>query len=163
MLRSLRVLVREAAKFGVVGGIGFVVDVAVFNLLRFAGDPGLLEAKPITAKAISVTVATAFTYAGNRHWTWRHRERSGLRREASLFVLLNVIGMAIAVACLGISHYLLDLRSPLADNRSANGVGLALGMMFRFWSYRTFVFRAGQGAEPLPAEPEDGVPAHVGG
>ena len=29
--------------------------------------------------------------------------------------------MVIALACLGLSHYVLDLRSPLADNISANG------------------------------------------
>ena len=36
---------------------------------------------------------------------------------------------------------MLDFTSPLADNISANVVGLFLGMLFRFWSYRTFVFR----------------------
>ncbi|MEP6665877.1 MAG: GtrA family protein, partial [Nocardioidaceae bacterium] len=77
MLQRLRAFVHEAAKFGVVGGIGFVVDVTVFNLLRFAGDPGLLEHKPLTAKAISVAVATMVTYLGNRHWTWAERQRSG--------------------------------------------------------------------------------------
>jgi putative flippase GtrA len=141
VLERLRALAHEAAKFGVVGSIGFIVDVGVFNLLRFAGDPGLLENKPLTAKAISVTVATFVTYLGNRHWTWSERERSGARREVALFFLLNGIGMAIALCCLAISHYLLGLDSPLADNISANVVGLALGMLFRFWSYRTFVFR----------------------
>ena len=60
-----------------VGGVGFIVDVTVFDLLRYAGEPGLLEHKPLTAKGISVAVATVFTYLGNRHWTWRHRARSG--------------------------------------------------------------------------------------
>jgi hypothetical protein len=32
--------------------------------------------------------------------------------------------------------------SALADNISANVVGLALGTAFRFWSYRKFVFPA---------------------
>ena len=141
MLERLRALVREAAKFGVVGAIGFVVDVGLFNLLRYAGDPGVLEHKPLTAKAISVTVATIVTYLGNRHWTWAERQRSGARREVTLFFVLNGIGMAIALGCLAISHYVLDLRSPLADNISANIVGLVAGMIFRFWSYRTFVFR----------------------
>lgn len=141
MLNRLRALMHEAAKFGVVGGVGFVVDVGTFNVLRFAGNPGVLEHKPLTAKAISVAVATLVTYFGNRHWTWRDRARTGAHREVLLFFVLNAIGMAIAVGCLAFSHYVLDLRSVVADNVSANIVGLALGMVFRFWSYRTFVFR----------------------
>ena len=141
MLDRLRRLAREAAKFGIVGGVGFIVDVAVFNLLRYAGDPGVLEHKPLTAKAISVSVATVVTYLGNRHWTWRNRARTGARREMTLFFILNGIGMGIALLCLAVSHYLLNFTSALADNISANVVGLFLGMLFRFWSYRTFVFR----------------------
>jgi putative flippase GtrA len=138
----------EASKFLTVGGIGFVVDVGLFNLLRFAGGEGPLYDKPLTAKIISVVVATLVTYAGNRQWTWRHRERSGFVREYALFFLLNGIAMAIAVGTLAISHYVLDLRSPLADNVAANVVGLALGTAFRFWSYRRWVFRAGA-VEPV--------------
>lgn len=160
MLQRLRLLVAEALKFGVVGGIGFVIDVGLFNFLQYAGDPSLLEHRPLTAKAISVTAATVVTYLGNRHWTWSHRERTGTRREVPLFLLFNGVGMVISLACLAVSHYLLDLRSPLADNLSANGVGLVLGMMFRFWSYRTFVFRRRPGRiadAPVPVaagEPE---------
>jgi putative flippase GtrA len=159
MLERLRRLAREAAKFGAVGAIGFVVDVGVFNILRYAGDPGVLEDKPLTAKAISVAVATVVTYLGNRHWTWRHRVRSGARREMTLFFLLNGMGMGIALMCLAVSHYVLGLTSPLADNISANVVGLFLGMLFRFWSYRTFVFRKHPRDEALDlvghmAEPE---------
>jgi putative flippase GtrA len=150
VIRWIMAVVPELAKFGLIGGLGFVVDVLVFNVLRYAGSPGLLEHKPLTAKVISAAVATVVTYGGNRHWTWAHRERSGLRREGMLFVVFNVIGMAIALVCLAISHYLLDLRSPLADNLSANGVGLVLGTAFRFWSYRTYVFRT----TPLEAEEE---------
>ena len=138
-----RSLSHEVAKFGVIGGLGFIVDVSVFNLLRYSGDPGVLEQKPLTAKAISVALATVVTYFGNRHWTWRDRARGARHREAILFFLFNGIGMAIALACLGISHYVLGLHSALADNISANLVGLVLGMMFRFWSYRTFVFTDG--------------------
>ena len=156
MLDRVRTLAHEAAKFGVVGTVGFIVDVGVFNLLRYAGDPGLLEHKPLTAKAISVTCATVVTYLGNRHWTWADRERSARHREAMLFFLFNGLGMAISLACLAISHYLLDLHSPLADNISANGVGLALGMMFRFWAYRTYVFTPAR-PEPSPAREEVGV------
>jgi putative flippase GtrA len=151
-IERLRRLVHEAMKFGVVGSVGYVIDVSLFNLLRYGGNPGVLHHKPLTAKAISVAVATVVTYLGNRHWTWRNRERSGARREMTLFFLLNGIGLLIAVGCLAISHYVLDLRSPLADNVSANVVGLLLGMAFRFWSYRTFVFRR---VDPPMREPAE--------
>ncbi len=130
-------------KFGVVGGVAFVVDVTVFNALRFEGElwSGPLSHKPITAKIISASVATLLAYAGNRHWTWRHRSRRRVRRELTLFGLLNGVGMLIAVVCLAVSHYLLGFTSAMADNISANGVGLVLGTAFRFWSYRRWVFR----------------------
>jgi putative flippase GtrA len=131
----------EAGKFLTVGGLGYVVDVGTFNLLRFAGGEGPLYDKPLTAKIISVVVATLVTYAGNRQWTWRDRRRSGYAREYALFFVLNGIAMAIAVGTLAISHYVLGFTSPLADNIAANVVGLALGTAFRFWSYRRWVFR----------------------
>lgn len=140
MLQRLLALAGEAVKFGLVGATGFVVDVGVFNLLRYAGDPGVLQDKPLTAKAISVLLATCVTYLGNRHWTWGHRPRGRRHREVVLFFFFNGVGMAIMLACLGVSHYVLGFQSPLADNVSANIVGTAFGMIFRFWSYRTFVF-----------------------
>ena len=127
-------LVRELMKFGVVGSVAFLVDVAVFNLLLHATD------KPLTSKTLSTVVATTVAYAGNRTWTFRLRGRSGVRREYALFFLLNGVGLVIALTCLGISHYVLGFTSRLADNIAANVVGLALGTTFRFWSYRRFVF-----------------------
>ena len=139
----------EIARFLLVGGLGFLVDVGAFNLLRYGwglGDgEGPLIDKPLTAKVISVVLATIVTYAGNRNWTWRDRERSGYVREYTLFFVLNAIAMAIAVGTLAVSHYVLGLTSPLADNIAANVVGLALGTAFRFWSYRRWVFK-----EPAP-------------
>ena len=134
----------ELVRFGMVGVLGYVVDVGLFNLLRYAGGAGPLYDKPLTAKALSVMMATLVTYFGNRHWTWRDRGRHRFSREYALFFVLNGVGLLIAVGCLFVSHYLLGLTSPLADNLSANVVGLGLGTLFRFWAYRTFVFPMAQ-------------------
>ena len=155
MFERLRSLAHEAAKFSVIGGIGLIIDIGLFNILRYGGDAGVLEDKPLTAKAISVSVATVFTYLGNRHWTWAHRERNAVHREVLLFFAFNAVGLLISVGCLAVSHYVLDLRSPLADNIAANVVGLLAGMAFRFWSYRTFVFPAADLSESRP--PEEGA------
>jgi len=145
----LNQLVRELMKFGVVGGMAFLVDLSVFNLLLHLTD------KPLTSKTLSTVAATTVAYAGNRTWTFRRRGRSGVRREYSLFFLLNGVGLLIALTCLGISHYVLGFTSTLADNIAANGVGLVLGTTFRFWSYRRFVFpqllpEAAVTADPRP-------------
>ena len=143
----------ELMRFGTVGGVAFVVDIGLFNLLRF-GPGDLLEAKPITAKIISVAVATVVSWLGNRFWTFSDRRTETQLREFAGFVVVNIGGMAIAIACLGFSHYILDLRSPLADNISANGVGLILGMVFRYLAYRTWVFTADPTApSPDPSQP----------
>ena len=50
------------------------------------------------------------------------------------------------MACLAGSRYGLGsiwpdvFRTPLADNIASYVVGTALGTLFRFWSYRRFVF-----------------------
>ena len=142
-------LVRELLKFGVVGAVAFVVDVALFNLLLHETD------KPLTSKTLSTVTATTVAYIGNRWWTFRRRSRSGVGREYTLFFLLNGVGLAIALGCLATSHYLLGFTSRLSDNIAANVVGLVLGTTFRFWSYRRFVFPAllPEAAEPATAQP----------
>lgn len=140
---SVSMLFREIAKFGIVGSFAFVIDVGLFNFLLYVGP---LQDKPLTAKAISVIAATTFAYFGNRFWTYRHRGRRSMRREYVLFFVFNGIALLISVGCLWFSHYVLGLDSPLADNISANVVGVLLGTLFRFVAYRTWVF---------PAIPED--------
>ena len=131
-------LIQEVAKFGVVGAVNVVVDVGIFNLLLFHGLPH----KPLTDKAISTSVAIVSSYFMNRYWTWRDRERHGLAKELPLFFVFSAIGLLISEACLAFSHYVLGLDSKLADNISANVFGLLLGMAFRFWAYRRWVFPA---------------------
>jgi putative flippase GtrA len=128
-------LLRELAAFGVVGLLAFVVDLGTFNAAR-----QLLDLGPLTAKTSSVILATTVAYAGNREWTFRDRKRAGAARQYALFLLLNGVGLLIALGCLGFTYYPLGLRGPLAENLSANGVGLVLGTAFRFWSYRRWVF-----------------------
>ena len=138
----------ELLTFLAVGGVGYVVDVGAFNLLRSL--PELAGFDPTFAKTLAVALAMVVTYVGNRMFTWRNAGSEDRRREVSLFVLFNVIGLGFSVVTLFISHHLMGLTSGLADNISANVVGLGLGTAFRFWSYRRFVFRSLEaGSAPL--------------
>jgi putative flippase GtrA len=137
LIYSLR---HELGKFFSVGALAYVVGVGGFNLLVHL-ESAPLASKPLTASIISGVVSIFVAYLGNRHWTWRDRARSGARREISLFFLINGIALIFNVVCLAISRYVLGFESALADNIAANIIGVGLGTLFRFWSYRTIVFK----------------------
>jgi putative flippase GtrA len=132
----LRRLVHELAKFGTVGAFGVLVNVAVFNLcIR------VLDLATVRSGVIATAVAIGTNYVGNRYWTYRHADKSRVQRELSLFLFFSGVGLVIENGVLALSHYGFDFTSPLADNIAKNVVGLGLGTVFRFWSYRTWVFR----------------------
>jgi len=128
-------------KFGVVGLIGFVVDVGLFNLLRvgFAGEGHFLQS-PLGAKIASVSVAIVVNWIGNRYWTFREHRRKNVALEFVEYVSVSIGGMLIGLACLFISHYVLGFTSLIADNISSNVIGLGLGTIFRFGFYRYWVY-----------------------
>jgi putative flippase GtrA len=144
-----RLLAGELGKFGLVGVLAFVVTDAGTNLLHFRAGQG-----PLTANAIATIVATAVSYAGNRYWTFRDRQRTGVRREGILFLLLNGVGLVIQLACLWFATYLLGLHGRLSYN-AALITAIALATLFRFWSYQTWVWRAQPAAVPAPARPRE--------
>ena len=135
----------ELARFGSVGAVAYVVDIGLFNLLRF-GPGGLLEDKPITAKVLSVAVATLVAWIGNRYWTFSARRTASPRRELVVFAVVNVGGMLVAVGCLAFSHYVL---------------GLALGTAFRYVAYRRLVFTGAAAPHDVPSAAADDEPART--
>jgi putative flippase GtrA len=137
----MRTLLAQLARFGVVGAVGFVVDFGIFNVLRatvFAPEQN--HEGPIWAKVISTCVAIIVNWMGNRYWTFRKETRRHPISEGVEFFVVSLVGLGIGLGCLWISHYVLGLTSPLADNISANVIGLGLGTLFRFALYRLWVF-----------------------
>lgn len=145
-------LSRQAATFAAVGGAGFLLDVGVFNLLTATVLSSQVEGGAIMAKAISTTLAIIANWIGNRTFTFGGTRRPDVVREAVEFALVSLAGGAIAIGCLGVSHYVLGFTTRFADNIAANVVGLALGAVFRFVVYRSWVFSAERApAEPVPS------------
>src|SRR5690606_35542340 len=85
-------------------------------------------------------------------------------REYVLFFLLNGIGLLPPLILIAFVTYLLGLQDPLSYN-IAQGIGVVLGTLFRFWSYKRWVFLAAQdlpsepAASPRPAEEAGGAQA----
>jgi len=129
---SWRILVKELAAFGVVGAVGFIVDLVLFNFFFDHGQ--------IIAKSISTTVATGVTYVGNRNLSFSHRARSKLAREAGFFFAINLIALLVALIIIGIFSYPLHYKHHVLVMNVVNLFTIGLGTVFRFWAYKRFVF-----------------------
>ncbi|MGN6474448.1 MAG: GtrA family protein [Mycobacteriales bacterium] len=138
-------LIHEIAKFGVVGAAAFVLTTVLNNVFHFGLNLG-----PLTSFGLATIIAATASYFANRHWTWRHKDDSGLGRGLSMFLVLSAVGLAISELPVGFSEYVIGAHSKLAYNISSTIVGTALGTVWRFWSFRKWVF-----LEPEPDRTED--------
>ncbi len=133
LYQRFRLLIHESFKFLVVGGIGMLLTIGAAVALHSLGK--------YVAITIATIAATTFTFLGNRYWTFRHREGEGARQESVLFFLLNGVGLLIYYGCIWVIQDLMRLESKLWYT-AALVVGTGLGTLFRFWSYRRWVWKS---------------------
>ena len=134
LYQRFRLLIHEGAKFLVIGGIGFVITIVGANVLHFG--LGLGKYSAITVATI---VATLVTFIGNRYWTFSQRQGKGTSHETVMFFVLNGVGLLIQYACIGLVQDAAGLQGKLWYT-VANLIGTVFGTLFRFWSYRKWVW-----------------------
>jgi len=144
----------EVAKFGTVGLINLGVNVGVFNALLLA-TPGA----EVKAKAFATILATTCAYFLNRYWTYRNRPKTTLRREYALFFFFNAVGLVIETSFVASAKYGFHETNLLLLN-VCSFFGIAVGTVFRFWAYRTHVFKQdGEAAQPAALAATEPAPA----
>jgi putative flippase GtrA len=157
LYERFRHLIHEGAKFLVIGAIGTVVTFGAANALQSVG-----RYKAVT---IATILATCVTYLGNRYWTFRHRQSNGTTRDSIAFFVLNGIGLLIYYGCIGLTD-LAGLGSSKIWYNVALVIGTGLGTMFRFWSYRKWVWTSKSGGPGRDSHsqggPGQGGPGHGG-
>lgn len=133
-------LTRQLVKFGLVGGLGVVIDLGLYNVLVLTVlGSDQVAGGPLIAKVISTLVAITTNWIGNRLWTFRQHRREDSAREGAEFFGVSLAGLVVGLLPLWISHFLLGFTSVFADN-IANLIGIGLGSVFRFALYRFWVF-----------------------
>lgn len=134
--QRLRGLSGEVIKFGVVGLSGVLVNFLVFWVC--INELGLASLRSNIAATL---VAIATNYVGYRYWCYRDRDAASRKREITLFLVFSFIGMGIETGVLGFTVYVLGLTTHM-EQLAGKALGLVLGTVFRFISYRTWVFKA---------------------
>jgi len=127
--------IHEFTKFAVIGVAGVFITNGAYDLLYLHLGLG-----PVTSTTIATVVATIASYLGNRYWSFRYRQRTGVVREIAVFAVLNAIGLLIQDATVAFNYYLLGLGHDRLAGFIALNAGIVLATLFRFWSYRQFVW-----------------------
>ncbi|MFD7735881.1 GtrA family protein [Kitasatospora phosalacinea] len=151
-MRGMRV---EALGFALVGASGVVVNFGLFWILNH-----VLGLAPLRSNVGATVVAIASNYLGYRYWLYKDRDAASRKREITLFLLFSGIGMAIETGTLEFTQHVLGLGTSL-ELLGGKFLGLVVATVFRFVSYRTWVFKAMPELAEDPAPVQGAAPAVV--
>lgn len=142
MRRRFGSLASELGKFVGVGVAAYVIDTTVFNVAFYAWNLNAFN-----AKVIATLIAVSIAFIGNRYWTWRNHTGSTVTNEYVRYFVFNAIGLGINLVWVWVYQEALSIwpswiDNPVALNFLVNIVGVGTASLFRFYAYRTWVFRA---------------------
>jgi len=119
----------QLAKFGLVGGSGYLINLAVFSLLR--SDLGLHQA---LAAVGAFCVAVTSNFFWNRHWTFSAADgHAGF--QAARFFTVSIGALAVNLVVLEA----LVMATSLGD-LSAQAIAVAVAMPFNFLGNKLWTF-----------------------
>lgn len=119
----------QLLKFGLVGGSGYLVNLAVFALLA-----GVLDLHPALAAVGAFSVAVTNNFLWNRHWTFGPGDGPAHFQAARFFT--------VSVASLGLNLAILQLLlaySTLGE-LPAQAIAVAAAMPFNFLGNKLWTF-----------------------
>lgn len=119
-------------RFGLVGGIGFVIDTATVYATR--GALGLYG-----AGVLAYIVAGSCNWLLNRIYTFKGQGSGPLHRQWAMFMLANLSGFVLnrGTFALAVTFIPLAAEQPVI----ATAAGTAAGMFVNFFASRRLVFR----------------------
>jgi putative flippase GtrA len=133
---SWRLLLKEVGAFGVVGVASLLIDLGLFQVLYAHAGTGA-----VLAKLVSTVASTTIAYFAHRYWSFSHRARTGVRREYTIFFLVNAATLLLGLAMVAVVHDVLHQQSTVLL-QGVNIGSIALGTLLRYLAYRTWVFVA---------------------
>lgn len=132
--------IKRGSTFLIVGGIAFVADAAIFNMLVYWEGKGPLFTFPLVAKMLSILAASCVSYIGSKLWTFKDSQRPASSTQFLQFMGLNIVAILLQMSCLGFSRYILHEANAFSDNLWGTLIGQAVATLFRYVTYNKWVF-----------------------
>jgi putative flippase GtrA len=123
------------ARFSVIGGLGFLADAGVLELLIAMTNLG-----PLLARIGSFAIAVLVTFALNRYWTFSGSQRRPWAQAFLAYLTVQSVGFAANLAVY--SFMILVLPPPLGQPVIALAAASAFALTLNYIGARDFVFAA---------------------
>jgi putative flippase GtrA len=133
------------AKFAVVGIIGFIVDMTVFNVMKYvfesiglaegwnlATDPRQIQLTLANTCSFSAAVLSNFTW--NRLWTFPESRERPLGRQLLQFAIVNVLGWGINTGLLLVMDHFV-FQHFVGERLSSNLAKAIATIVVLFWNF----------------------------
>lgn len=122
-------LIKQLFRFGIVGGIAFLIDYSVlFVCTEYLGIYYLISS------FISFTVSTVFNYIASVRWVFDVDQKKSQKRNFVLFIVFSVIGLGINQCIMWFGVEKLDLYYMLVKIGAT-----AIVMVFNFVTRKMFL------------------------
>lgn len=147
--------VKRFVKFGIVGVLGTVTHITLFNVLLL-----VFHLPPLVANVIGFSTAVIQNFTLNRKWTFPETRSRSFLPQLGKFAVVSVLGLIInSFVLLTVSHFLEQFwNSLIADPHLAHiinqnfALAVAIGVTL-FWNFfvnRLWTFRSH--GTPAPTE-----------
>lgn len=142
LLSKIVPVIYQAAKFVLVGGMNFLIDMGVLNFLIFytGVSTGLVQSG---FKGISFLVAVGNSFLWNKFWTFKRDSTEKVGQEFFQFVVVSIIGLLLN---LGIDYVFVNIVHPFGGMplktwaQFSALLAAALSLFWNFLGYKFIVF-----------------------
>jgi putative flippase GtrA len=121
---------RELVLFSLVGASGYVVNLAVFQVVYMAG------AGHLAAATVAFGVAVTNNYLLNRRWTFAHAAQTAKRVQAPRFLAVSLAAFCLGLLVLEALVSLAHVPAILAQASAIVAVTPAGFLGQKLWSFR---------------------------
>ncbi len=122
-------LFAQIFKFGIVGGLAFVVDFAV---LTFCVE--VLNLSEAIGTALGFTISVIFNYILSIFWVFDVNKEKSQKKNFVLFIVLSIIGLLITELIMWLGSKVMGI-----DYRIVKIIATAIVMVFNFITRKIFL------------------------
>lgn len=126
----------DFVRFGVIGGLGFLVEIGSFNLWIFFTNGG-----PLIANIVSVLLAILFNWAGNHFVNFeKNKEKSIFKEIIQFFIASGAVAIPLSTIMLTISYYGFGQEDIIVTN-IIKVAAIIVSAYAKFVLYKKWVFK----------------------